>query len=146
MLLFPSLLFSQVSAAPLITRLAGSGSSIFNGDQGLGITINLDAPTFVVFDAAGNEYLSDTGHNCVRRIDSSGNMTTVAGLLQVLFPASCLGCGLRGVAVCAECHARVRRTPRPACPKAWSTTCRRIIRCDRCSCTRPRRTHRTSEW
>src|SRR6476660_8539842 len=89
LLLFPSLLFSQVSAAPLITRLAGSGSSIFNGDQGLGITINLDAPTFVVFDAAGNEYLSDTGHNCVRRIDSSGNMTTVAGLATVNGPDTC---------------------------------------------------------
>ena len=89
LLLFPSLLFSQVSAAPLITRLAGSGSSIFNGDQGLGITINLDAPTFVVFDAAGNEYLSDTGHNCVRRIDSSGNMTTAAGLATVNGPDTC---------------------------------------------------------
>jgi hypothetical protein len=89
LLLFPSLLFSQVAAAPLITRLAGSGSSLFNGDQGLAITINLDAPTFVAFDAAGNQYLSDTGHNCVRRIDSSGNITTVAGLATLNGPDTC---------------------------------------------------------
>jgi hypothetical protein len=54
LLLFPSLLFSQFAAAPLITRLAGSGSSVFNGDQGLAITVNLDTPTFVVSDTTGN--------------------------------------------------------------------------------------------
>jgi sugar lactone lactonase YvrE len=89
LLLFPSLLFSQVAAAPLVTRLAGSGSSLFNGDQGLAITINLDAPTFVAFDADGNQYLSDTSHNCVRRIDSSGNITTVAGLTTLNGPDTC---------------------------------------------------------
>ncbi len=81
LLLFPSLLFSQVTAAPAITRSAGGGPSVFNGDQGLATSINLNTPTFVLFDATGNQYLSDTGNNCVRRIDPSGNITTIAGLV-----------------------------------------------------------------
>jgi hypothetical protein len=81
LLLFPSLLLSQVTAVPAITRSAGGGPTVFNGDRGLATSTNLDEPTFVLFDALGNQYLSDTGNNCVRQIDTSGNITTVAGLV-----------------------------------------------------------------
>ena len=80
LLLFPTVLLSQVASPPFISRSAGMGASVFNGDQGLASTINLNSPTFILFDAVGNQYLSDTGNNCVRRIDASGNMTTIAGL------------------------------------------------------------------
>jgi len=80
LMLFPSVLLSQVSTVPTISRMAGTGSSLFNGDQGLSSTISLNAPTFVIFDKAGNQYVSDSGNNCVRRIDLTGNITTVAGL------------------------------------------------------------------
>ncbi|WP_035352174.1 Ig-like domain repeat protein [Edaphobacter aggregans] len=89
LLLFPSLLFSQVAAAPAITRWAGGGPSVFNGDQGLAASINLNAPTVVLLDATGNQYLSDTGNNCVRRIDPSGNITTIAGLDTSDSPDTC---------------------------------------------------------
>lgn len=80
LLLFPTVLLSQVSSPFFISRSAGTGASPFNGDQGLATTINLNTPSFVFFDTAGNQYLSDTENNCVRRVDPVGNITTIAGL------------------------------------------------------------------
>ena len=52
----------------------------YNGDFGAATTVNLSNPSYVVFDSNGNQFVSDTLNNCVRRIDVSGNITTVAGL------------------------------------------------------------------
>jgi hypothetical protein len=79
-LLFPTVLLSQVSSPTYISRSAGTGTSSFNGDQGLATAINLNSPSFVLSDVTGNQYLSDTDNNCVRRIDPAGNITTLAGL------------------------------------------------------------------
>jgi hypothetical protein len=80
LLLFPTVLLSQVSFPTYVSRSAGTGASSFDGDQGLATAINLNSPSFVLSDATGSQYLSDTGNNCVRRIDPAGNITTVAGL------------------------------------------------------------------
>ncbi|MEE3234106.1 MAG: hypothetical protein VX294_08080 [Candidatus Latescibacterota bacterium] len=61
-----------------ITTIAGTGVASYNGD-GAAISRNLNTPTSVVVDGNGNIYLTDTGNHSVRRIDNSGNMTTVAG-------------------------------------------------------------------
>ena len=61
-----------------ITTIAGTGVASFNGD-GAAISRNLNTPTSVVVDGDGNIYLTDTGNHSIRRIDTSGNMTTVAG-------------------------------------------------------------------
>jgi hypothetical protein len=41
----------------------------------------MNTPSFIVLDTLGNQFISDTGNNCVRRVNASGNITTVAGLL-----------------------------------------------------------------
>jgi len=63
-------------------RFAGNstGSDVFNGDTGVATATTLNVPTRVVFDSLGNLYISDTQNNCVRKVDTSGNITTVAGL------------------------------------------------------------------
>ena len=39
------------------------------------------APTFAYsFDSQGNQYISDTLNNCVRKIDTSGSISTLIGL------------------------------------------------------------------
>ena len=62
------------------TRYAGTITPGFNGDFGSATTVSLNAPSYIVFDSNGNQYISDTQNNCVRKIDTSGSMSTVVGL------------------------------------------------------------------
>ncbi len=62
------------------TRYAGTITPGFNGDFGSATTVSLNTPSYIVFDSVGNEYLSDTLNNCVRKIDPSGSMSTLVGL------------------------------------------------------------------
>ncbi len=63
-------------------RYAGNstGSNLFNGDTGVATATTLNVPSYVVFDSLGNLYISDTQNNCVRKVDTTGHVTTVAGL------------------------------------------------------------------
>ena len=64
----------------IITTYAGVGSNGgYNGDSGPATTIRLNNPISIAFDAAGNLYIADRGNNLVRKVDTNGNMTTVAG-------------------------------------------------------------------
>jgi hypothetical protein len=62
------------------TRYAGTITPGFNGDFGPATTVSLNTPSYIVFDSNGNQYLSDTLNNCVRKIDTSGSMSTLVGL------------------------------------------------------------------
>lgn len=62
-----------------ITTVAGNGTQGFAGDGGSATSAQLNLPRGVVLDAAGDLYISDTGNNRVRKVDLSGNITTVAG-------------------------------------------------------------------
>jgi uncharacterized protein (TIGR03437 family) len=59
-----------------IATVAGSASL---GDGGPAVDAQIGVIQGVAADRAGNVYLSDTNHNCVRRIDAQGIITTVAG-------------------------------------------------------------------
>ncbi|MHB1701100.1 MAG: Ig-like domain repeat protein [Acidobacteriaceae bacterium] len=71
-----------VVQVPSVTRIAGTAAPGYNTDFGTATSVNLNAPTYSVFDSFGNQYISDTANNCVRKIDPSGNISTVAGLVQ----------------------------------------------------------------
>src|SRR5271163_3091111 len=43
------------------------------------LTIPLILPSAIVFDAAGNLYFVETGHHLIRKLDTLGNITTIAG-------------------------------------------------------------------
>src|SRR5260370_2098184 len=62
------------------TRYAGTITPGFNGDFGSATTVSLNTPSYIVFDSQGNQYISDTQNNCVRKSDPSCSMSTVAGL------------------------------------------------------------------
>ena len=71
-----------VTLVPSITKLVGTGTGGFTGDSGTSqASVELNSPTYVAFDALGDMYLSDTLNNCVRKVDASGNISTVAGLV-----------------------------------------------------------------
>jgi sugar lactone lactonase YvrE len=63
----------------IITTVAGNGSGTYLGD-GLPATSNgLNKPCRVYVDVYDNLFITDTDNNCVRKVDASGTMTTVAG-------------------------------------------------------------------
>ena len=62
----------------IISTVAGNGVTNFMGDGGLATNAGLDQPQGVAFDAAGNYYIADYG-NRVRKVDTNGIITTVAG-------------------------------------------------------------------
>ena len=70
----------SVRLVPSTSRFAGDGTGNPTTDgPGLAATIPLTAPTYVASDLSGNIYVADTGNNCIRRVDTSGNMFVAAG-------------------------------------------------------------------
>ncbi|MBI4479529.1 MAG: hypothetical protein HY651_05860, partial [Acidobacteria bacterium] len=69
----------RVNSAGTITTVAGNGEFKFAGDGSAASSAALDLPLGVAADAAGNLYIADTQNHRVRRVSSSGVITTVAG-------------------------------------------------------------------
>ena len=75
-----TLLLANISAhAQVITTFAGNNMPGYSGDGGLATAASLGTPYAVASDFAGNIYISDTSASVVRKVDISGNITTVAG-------------------------------------------------------------------
>jgi uncharacterized protein (TIGR03437 family) len=68
-------------ATGIITTIAGSSTILANGvgDGGPAISANLSRPKGLLFDSSGNLYIADLGNYRVRKVDTNGNITTVAG-------------------------------------------------------------------
>jgi uncharacterized protein (TIGR03437 family) len=62
-----------------IETIAGTGVSGYGGDGGPATSALLNNPTGLQYDVAGNLYLIDTVNYRIRRIDTAGIITTVAG-------------------------------------------------------------------
>jgi uncharacterized protein (TIGR03437 family) len=62
-----------------ITTVAGTGASGYAGDGGPATSALMNSPTGVAVDNAGNLYIADNGNSVVRRVTSTGLITTIAG-------------------------------------------------------------------
>jgi sugar lactone lactonase YvrE len=70
----------SVRLVPSTSRFAGDGTGNPTSDgPGVATTIPLTAPTYVTSDSSGNIYIADTGNNCIRRVDTTGTLSIVAG-------------------------------------------------------------------
>lgn len=70
----------KVSVTDTITTIAGNGTGGYNGDGGPAIFAQLNTPTGVAVDAAGNVYIADQGNSRIRKVNTSGFISTVAGV------------------------------------------------------------------
>ena len=66
-----------------LTVFVGTGAAGSSGDKGPARKARIDEPTELVFDRAGNLYLTDFGQGRVRRISPRGIITTVARVPEV---------------------------------------------------------------
>jgi hypothetical protein len=69
----------KIDAAGTITTIAGTGTAGYNGDGGLATAAQLNALCGIAVDAAGNIYIADKGNSRIRKINSAGIITTIAG-------------------------------------------------------------------
>jgi hypothetical protein len=62
------------------TTVAGNGTAGYSGDGGPATAAELNCPSAVAFDAAGDLFFADSGNNRVREVNvATGVITTVAG-------------------------------------------------------------------
>ena len=69
----------KVSAAGVITTVAGNGIEGFSGDGGAAVRASLDFPTGVVVDDAGNLLITDQSNHRIRKVNTAGIISTIAG-------------------------------------------------------------------
>jgi sugar lactone lactonase YvrE len=72
----------KVDATGVITTIAGNGTPGFTGDGGPAAAAEINLPNDVDLDTAGDVYIADSGNNRVRKIATTGAITTVAGGLD----------------------------------------------------------------
>jgi sugar lactone lactonase YvrE len=71
--------FNGNNLPPIITTFAGNGTASFSGDGGPAINASLFEPEGMTVDAVGNLFIADDGNDRIRKVDTNGTITTVAG-------------------------------------------------------------------
>lgn len=69
----------KVDTKGIITTVAGNGTAGFSGDGGPATQASLNLPSGLAVDDQGNLYISDRSNNRVRKVNTKGIITTVAG-------------------------------------------------------------------
>ena len=69
----------KIDTNGVITTVAGNGTEGFDGDGGPATEAKINNPRGVTVDSKGNLYISDTANNRIRKVDTSGNISTLAG-------------------------------------------------------------------
>ncbi|SEL79515.1 S-layer homology domain-containing protein [Paenibacillus sp. OK003] len=69
----------KVDKSGNISTVAGTGVSGYSGDGGSATSAKMSSPNGVAIDNSGNLYIGDSGNNRVRKVDTFGNISTVAG-------------------------------------------------------------------
>ena len=69
----------------IITTVAGTGEQGFRGDCGPATQAAISLPRDVALDADGTLYIADGANNRIRKVDSDGAITTIAGTGRAKF-------------------------------------------------------------
>jgi DNA-binding beta-propeller fold protein YncE len=69
----------ELTLAGVFRLVAGTGTPGYSGDGGPAIQAELNAPTGLVFDPAGNLLIADHHNGCVRRVSPAGAIRRIVG-------------------------------------------------------------------
>ena len=69
----------KVDTNGIITTVVGNGIANYSGDGGAATNAELAWPEGVAVDATGNLFIADEVNNAIRKVDTNGLITTVAG-------------------------------------------------------------------
>ncbi len=69
----------KIDTSGIIHTVAGNGTCGYNGDGIPATSAELNLPRGVVVDGSGNIYIGDTANHRVRKVDTTGNISTFAG-------------------------------------------------------------------
>jgi len=69
----------MVNTAGIISTVAGNGTGGFSGDGGPATAAQFNLPRGVTLDRNGNMYVADRLNNRIRKINSAGTISTLAG-------------------------------------------------------------------
>jgi RHS repeat-associated protein len=75
----------KVDIDGIITTVVGNGTSGYGGDGEPAIEASLNRPYEITLDASGNLYIADSWNYCIRKVDTNGIITTVAGGGTVIY-------------------------------------------------------------
>jgi len=81
----PNNFIRKVDTSGIISIVAGNDTSAvggmggYTGDGGPATSADLDWPSAVAVDNAGNIYIADNGSNVIRKVDTAGIISTIAG-------------------------------------------------------------------
>ena len=69
----------KVDSSGNISTIAGNGIAGYSGDGGPATQASVNFPIDLTYDSGGNLYISDFSNNVVRKVDTSGTISTFAG-------------------------------------------------------------------
>ena len=69
----------KIDVSGIITTIAGTGAIGYTGDGGPATAATFWDPAGIALDAAGNIYICDEWNNRIRKINTAGIITTIAG-------------------------------------------------------------------
>ncbi len=86
--MFGSIIFSdfnnhcirKISTTGIVTTIAGTGIDGYSGDGGPATLATLRSPSGITIDRAGNIYFAEYNNNIIRKINTYGYISTVAGI------------------------------------------------------------------
>ena len=69
----------KITPTGVVSTFAGTGISGYSGDGGPANAAMISYPTWLLIDSAGNMVFADGGNSRVRKIDTTGKISTIAG-------------------------------------------------------------------
>ncbi len=69
----------KINTAGIITTIVGNGVAGYSGDGGQASLAKLNQPNNLILDNTGNIYIADTYNNVIRKINTTGIISTIAG-------------------------------------------------------------------